>query len=348
MKLFLSDFNEHEKIEPPNVPNKEYKINEWIALENTSIYLVSAYVYDKYVVLLFCKEMDLIHELFPDNCYSNHDKETYYERLILQKNIKTSNLNDLCVEINASQIYEAFFRLFTYKGNKVMIEESKDSYEEQYKYLSTYINEKKEIPKNLRDKKLLFYKALYDFEQPVTEINKLKLFIRKNKTVTSWVDKTFKVPFGKSNIKIHYNSPDTQEESFIIIEELYKHNFLKDMEEKIESDNLDIEIDDEMKKSLDKDVLFLVFKTPEEKLNYSFYRNSYLHSIMDKPKNIKTMSYYVYGNDIKPEDGLFIQKICLCELDKNEKIKDTYDLTLMTVVNHNEPTLKTIFERCFL
>ncbi|MCL2399442.1 MAG: hypothetical protein FWC91_06840 [Defluviitaleaceae bacterium] len=360
MKLFINDWDgNRDTFVIGTEENREYSVNKWITTkEGKRIYLASVYVYDEFVMFFYIYVIDMMREYIEHTTYEMPKTNRDWA----QQSGGRSYFSSFEYEVNhlKSKQGSSGGCLPTQMPDNIpaekMDELTKMHYEE-YDYLLGLM--KGRLPTELKGVTLAFRKDCYAFDEPINEIKNFAVFPNSYEASYHFIDKTFTMPFGNSNIKIEYPVGNTQ--SYVILRELKVYdmldtfeeqyeefekahkNALQDLEKRENPVNEDVISMDDLRTFYDKRLLLLSYLAPEEHRSYDFYLKEYLDAVVDNsPSSSGRIWFYNIDVDDRLENGLYKHNAVLCEM--NEKPKAEYEITLMWAIDSVQHERKAVFE----
>jgi hypothetical protein len=345
MKAFINDWMAiPETYDENNKENREYPINEWITeADGSRSFLVSAYVYDDFIMFLFMGE-----PAYSLN-YNSFEYEVNHLKMISAKGSQP---------IKHPDVNQPEWAHFHPEALRVLNDE--------FKYLYDLMHEAGRIPDDLKEKKFTFYKYSISFEAPVEEIHHLAIYPMTFHGNNYYIGKTFSVPYGPCTLEIPYTVSPGQE-SFIIIKELKFYDLMEEYEKSYDEikktydeSQLDWEKNEERYKRLgmgrgrfeeikevyDMTVLQLSLLCPEEKRTFSFRADT--GYIRPQEKDVITHRVFFYTpseNEDRKEGDLYRYTAILGEV--GGEPKKSYEVTLEGAADPYIPEREVIWEKNF-
>lgn len=351
MKMFINDWNqdsaEYVKLTPIE-DNREYAVDQWLTDEDgNKLYLVSAYLYDDFVMFVYVFENEI--QLQPD---------TLEDYMCSRQRIMSSIFNyeiDDCKPVSArgSCIFP-----------RIIQEDTEDELEAEYEYDYIYelFTKANRIPEYFKNKQIAFKKDNVSFGKQIEKISRLSIYPNVHKHNSFSVKKAFTVPFGSCDINISYSTKEGYE-SFILIKSLKLHNLLEDFDKnaeeyrKIYEESISTcpesgnEINvynsfEELRKSYDKSILILTLLSPEEHRSFNF------RNLTKEPRNPNfedshVSTVYLFRSDRSKarDDGLFEHIVSLGEWNSPTIAK--YEVVLESVTDNFQIEKTLLLEKCF-
>ena len=315
--------------------NKEYPINAWITAENeNSVYLVSAYAYDEFVMFFFVykqssnsgyvgqdvfEQPKTNYNLIADPTRGHYDFPNF-EIKVNHLDIKKGSGNgyfplpkiDEYYDAENNHDFDVAEEEFESKLNKSM-----DMLAGGYDYLHNLVEGR--LPKQLQGEEIVFWKQCFSYVEPVKEINHIAIYPEKYKRNRHFIDKTFTIPLGDCDIKVPYSMGE--EKSYFIVRELkvfdmleyfnenydkfkeVHENSLREWEQNGKPQNQSIIELDDIRKIYDKKLLMITYLKPEESHSFELYLTNYLNAVSHHIEGRPNLNF---ENEIEADKATFI------------------------------------------